>query len=269
MTPRTSVEYALRILADHYGIDAHLHDDAPDELERNRPSVDFAASATDGLVVAVEHTLHEPYEGYLADEKLMYKRLEPVREALAPVVDVDFVLDLSIQPGTSRQLRTSAIDDLIAWAVATVPVLAAPPNHYSDWLQPPKGPRVRLWKWPRMHPGPPVRFRIDVDTSKMEEMSDMRTARALGDKLPKLEAARHDIGAAATVLVLESGDWQMTDHHFLGEKMRQGLTRTGLPVPDFILAVDTAFGDEPSFANVYRAAGVWLTPYAHHQLPHN
>lgn len=162
MGARASSLYALESSAKHYGLTAVLHDTSPDEIERQRPAVDFVAHDADGLTVAIEHTLHEPYDGYAADTRLMYRRLEPVRQRLRPLIADDVVLDLSIKPGTSRRLRTDAIGDLSEWAVRALPSLGTPPNHGAEWIQPPKGPYVRLRKWPRDYLGPSIRFRLDV-----------------------------------------------------------------------------------------------------------
>ena len=132
MGDKTAVDDALRLLLE-FGLSAALDEDRPDVIERNAPAVDFSASSNVG-VLAIEHSLHEPYEGYSADMNTMASRLEIARRAIELVLPPDASITIGMRHATVNRLRAHHFPEFTEWGRTIVPTLQDPPHrHYEVW----------------------------------------------------------------------------------------------------------------------------------------
>jgi hypothetical protein len=234
--------------------------DRPDELLRDAPAVDFTAR-TGNMVLAIEHTRGEPYEGFLADWNLAHKRLGPVRDLLAGRLPDDSSFNISFSPATANGIAPADAQAIADWIAETAPTLGPPSTRTHFATSPPEVNRVELtvyrWLYAEGEPrDPQVRYRIGVDTDKLREALTDRYRRALAKKLPKLEAARSDLHAALTMLCVETADYQITNAWDLGGVFRSEVGE--LPLPDYVVVVMVDPSDRPGMSWTYREPGVWL-----------
>jgi hypothetical protein len=118
---------------------------------------------------------------------------------------------------------------------------------------------LTLYRWPYQEGEPrepQVRYRIGVDTDNLRDALALRYRRALASKLPKLEAARSDLGAALTMLLIETADFQITNAWELGGLFQSEVG--GLPLPGYIVVVMVGPDDRPGMSWTYRERGGWL-----------
>jgi hypothetical protein len=269
---RQAIEPALSALA-QMGAPRYVIDDGPgpDETERTRPAVECIARA-DGSALAVEHTLIEPYDGFVADQMLTHERLGPVRALVKDVLPPGYVFDLTIEPGSAQSIRREHVNPLAAWLRRVIPQLSPPPNHWSESPSGLLDLPVRVYRWP-IEPemptwAPPMRYRIGFDDKDIEAKTLRRCERALRAKLPKLEAARAEHGVQRTLLVLDNPDEQLTNPWRLNDVVRAITTSERLPAPDYVVVVGRTPDAQVMFSHVYRFDVAWLAT-AHmivHQL---
>ena len=222
--------------APRYAID---DDDPPDKRERTRPAVDRLAHAGSSGI-AIEHTLIEPYEGYVADQRLAHERLGPIRDAVRDDLPAGFVFDLTIEPGSAKAFRHAHVEPIVRWLREVIPTLGdSAPDHFRD-SPPSVDPSLRVYRW-KLEDGmaaePAIRYLIGYDAAAMNQQALARCQRAMADKLPKLEAARDAHGVARTLLVLETFDFQMTNPWSLTDQLRGAIAGQQLDAPDDIALV--------------------------------
>jgi hypothetical protein len=232
----------------------------PDELVRDAPAVDFTARNGDTLL-AIEHTRGEPYEGFLADWNLAHKRLGAVRDLLAGRLPDDSSFNISFNPATANRIAPADAQTIADWISETAPTLGSPMTRTHFATSPAGACRVELtvYRWPYAEGeprDPQVRYRIGVDTDKLRDALTDRYRRVLGDKLPKLEAARSQLGAALTMLCVGTADYQITNAWELGAVFRSEIG--ALPLPDYIVIIMVDPADRPGMSWTYREPGAWL-----------
>ena len=266
MSDKTVVDYALRSLPE-FGLTATLDEDRPDVKERNAPAVDFSASSNVG-VLAIEHSLHEPYEGYSADMNTMAARLDTARRTIERVIPPNASITIGMKHATVNRLRAHHFPEFTEWGLAVVPTLwDSPERHYEVWRHA-DGVEITIYRRRRSDGLPLSMLSIGWDTNDAKPMIE-RTTRGLMAKLPKLEASRTVLGAAATILVLESDDFQMTSPFEVGTSIRDIVDGKQLPPPDFIILVHSYSDGTPTFASIFRASGEWSigSEYLHRAVP--
>lgn len=107
MADTTAVDYAVKLLPE-FGLTAALDENRPDVIERNAPAVDFSASSNMG-VLAIEHSLHEPYVGYSADMNTMAARLDPARRTIEHVIPPNASITIDMKHATVNRLRRASL----------------------------------------------------------------------------------------------------------------------------------------------------------------
>lgn len=260
MTDEQAADFALDAIHSQ-GSPAFVRDLVrPDELVRDASAVDFTARAGDA-VLAIEHTTGEPYEGFLADWNLAHTRLGPVRDLLAGRLPEDSSFNISFSPASANRIAPADAQPIADWIVETAPTLGAPRTRTHFARSPPEVCRVELtvYRWPygEGEPREPqVRYRIGVDADELHDTLIARYRRTLADKLPKLEAARSDLDAALTMLLIETADFQITNAWELGGVFRSEVV--GLPLPDYIVVVMVDPAGRPGMSWTYREPQEWL-----------
>jgi hypothetical protein len=260
MTETEVVEFALDAIRSQGSPTFVLDPDRPDELVRDAPAVDFTAR-TSHAVLAIEHTRGEPYEGFLADWNLSHQRLGPVQDLLAGRLPDDSSFNISFSPATAKRIATADAEGIADWIAEAAPTLGAPKTRTHFAKTPPEVSRVELtiYRWPYADGeprDPQIRYRIGVDTDKLQEALTDRYRRAMATKLPKLEAARSDLSAALTMFCVETADFQITNAWELGGVFRAEVGE--LPLPDYIVVVMIDPNDRPGMSWTYREPGGWL-----------
>lgn len=266
MADRMAVDYAVRLLPE-FGLTATLKEDRPDVIERNAPAVDFSANSNKG-VLAIEHSLHEPYEGYSADMNTMAARLDTARRTIEHVVPPNASITIGMKQATVNRLRPHHFPEFTEWGLTVVPTLQDPPQrHYEVWRHA-DGVEITIYRRRRSDGLPLSMLSIGWDPNDAKLMIE-RTTRGLMAKLPKLEASRSVLGAAVTMLVLESNDIQMTSPFEVGTAIRDIVDAKQLPPSDFIILVHAYFDGIPTFASIFRALGEWRvgSEYLHRAVP--
>ena len=266
MADETAVDYALRLLPE-FGLSAALDEDRPDVIERNAPAVDFSASSNVG-VLAIEHSLHEPYEGYSADMNTMAARLETARRAIEHVVPPNASITIGMTHATVNRLRAHHFPEFTEWGRTIVPTLQDPPQgHYEVWRHA-DGVEITIYRRRRSDGLPLSMLSLGWDPSDAKPMIE-RTTRSLTAKLPKLEASRTVLGAAVTMLVLESNDIQMTSPFEVGTSIRDIVAAKHLPAPNFVILVHAYLDGTPMYASIFRVLGEWRvgSEYLHRAVP--
>ena len=262
MTDLAVVEFALEAMGLQGSPLFRLDGVRPDEEVRHgTKAIDFLARRSDGIVLGIEHTRGEPYEGFLADWNLAHKRIGPVRDLLAGRLPDDSSFNISISPATANRIAPADAQAIADWIAETAPTLGPPKTRTHFATSPAEVSRVELtvYRWPYAEGeprDPQVRYRIGVDTDNLRDALTDRYRRALADKLPKLEAARSELGAALTMLCVETADFQITNAWELGGVFRSQVGE--LPLPDYIVVVMVDPDERPGMSWTYREPGAWL-----------
>jgi hypothetical protein len=167
---RDVVVFALRALGQTTAQTYELDERRPDDVVRDRPAIDFTATGG-GRRVGIEHTLIEPYEGYFVDVLKAEERLGDVRRRLEGLLAAGSVYDLTFGPGAVAARRSAESDEIAAWVLEVAPTLPeGGPGRSGHWAASPPG-RFRadlvLYRWPRTHPGPQLRYRVGLRDDTM------------------------------------------------------------------------------------------------------
>jgi hypothetical protein len=259
-TDRDTVDYACEALGDCLGTVFSVGLERPDEQVRDRQAIDFTARDLAGHVLGIEHTLIEPYRGHVLDMKKAEERLGEARRLLDGQLPDDSVFDLAFPAGSVGRMRSDQARAIANWVSEVSPSLSiGGPGYGGHSITSPRGMflvPLTVYRWRRQFPGPQVRYRLGVDTERNEERARLRIEKALGDKLPKLEASRIAVGAHWTFLCLETEDWQMTNPWVLGELLRGGAG--DVPFPDHVALVMRGPGGSLAMVWLIRVAGEWL-----------
>jgi hypothetical protein len=195
---------------------------------------------------AIEHTLIEPFPDTRQDD-IQFTRVfdegfeNEVSDLLRPELAYTVSVDVYAFAGMNAKQMAVARGLLIAWFRATLPQLPAPSGHRQTWID-------------GDYPGVPVRVRLSGYRSKtlggrllpgrfapaeLAELRRTRLLKALGDKGPKLHAARRK--GTRTVLVVKNADIALTNAGLVGE-LFQELSAQVPHMPDDIYMVDTGTG---------------------------
>lgn len=190
------------------------------EREGHRFPVDLVCELT-GVLIALEHTGTEPFEGHVKLQAEADLRVQPLVEAvdskLPPDQDFDLEVPLAEWGRLSGKEFNRVRRALAEWIVKTAPTLPiadlgrrAP----TPWATAPNVPfAVRLNRTARYR-GVKIPFHLIVRAGDMEARRVDRMRRTLKDKCPKLAGWKTDIDAH-TVLVLEWSDFQVTNPHLI------------------------------------------------------
>jgi hypothetical protein len=256
--------YALQVLLSRTKQKYVLDSVRPDEVERNEATVDFLARDSEGRVLAIEHTLSEPYDGQITDFKLFDERLGPVRELVTGHLPEGVLFDLVIQPGTAHKFRPQHAGHIAAWIVAVASSLGEPPDHFKTSVSIAGSPPISLGRrlaGERSLGGGQVGYRIAHDDDQIDRAFAQRLRRSFEKKLPKLEAARNRHNATETLLILEHRDIQVLNPLALLPAMSDAAAPHASP--DHIIMVGYHPPARAMNAHVYRESGRWLNRVAY------
>lgn len=174
-----------------------------------------------GIVIALEHTGTEPFEGHVKLQAEAQRRVQPLVDAVAPRLppDEDFYLDVPLAEwsrltGKEFDRVCRALSEWIVQAALTVPIAETGRRIPSPGVVVPGVPfPVRLNRTAR-YEGLKVPFHLVFQAGDVEAQRLDRMRRTLKDKCPKLAGWKTDTDAH-TVLVLEWSDFQVTNPHLV------------------------------------------------------
>ena len=233
----------------------------PEREDRTNKVVELVTSDAVGTL-ALEHTLIEPYPGQIRDGY----RIRPYEEALPAILGnrlpVDSRFDLCFGIGAVDGIEPSreVLEATAAWVIDTAPLLVdgrpgVAGAHMSTAGLPDVPFPLTLVRWPSSleTPGPRVTLRYwrpdDLEKRRIE-----RLGRALGGKLPKLNAAAN--GGHERVLVVESADIQFSNTIAIECALRSAALAVNGPLPEWIVLWQE-YGDM-AFVSVLRSGDSWI-----------
>lgn len=217
--------------------------DRPDQVERQRPAVEFIVETESGQC-AVEHTRVESFPNQIYSQKRLADFINSLERELEGNLSTPGTYRLTLwQTGldqmTNRQL--SALQaELSAWVMRHAASLKPSPSARleSESIRnaaPPETPvRVRLYRSNRISAR-----QFGVLFPVVDDLEDLRAERmitALKAKLPKLYEAKQ--GGRNSILVLESDDLALANQALIGDALIGALEQVG-PLPDEVYLVET------------------------------
>lgn len=211
----------------------------PDEVERTRKAVDFILSAQ----MAVEHTFVESFQGQITDSHRVAEWAEALEAADVRLPESGTFM-VGLAPHAVAGAKPTAKDRqrVVQWITARAGSLqlgsgATAPGHMTK-AQPPEVPfPFTLSRWPQQGDAR-LQVQRTVDLSDTEPRV-LAVQKALRDKCPKLEEARPG-GAGTTLLLIEQNDLGLGNVFDLAHALKVAAQPEILPLPDLVLAIDTA-----------------------------
>jgi len=215
----------------------------------NDPAADMRVDATFVLgdrLFALEHTVVEPFEGFLklnSEAPIFVEQLVSAISARLPLEARNFAFELSIP---ALALQGKAAGDLDRWAKTLTEWSVSAAEQLLQRTYARRDPQtwevsstvpfmVRLRRYPGLL-GIPFQLVHHV-SDDVEVRRRLRMARVRKDKFPKLYRWKERRGAR-TILVLEENDFQLTNH-WLVEAAFLDVAGSGPAVPDETYLVST------------------------------
>jgi hypothetical protein len=252
------VEHLARL---RNGGSVHI-DSFPDEEERQLQAIDVLARDNVGPIAA-EHTLIEAYEGQVHENKRMQEVFDGFEERFVHALPIPglFTLAIHLSEGGHFPIREQerAVEQLEGWVRSQAKKLPVPqvppqrPNHVT--AGPPQVP-VLLTLY-RMQCTPEGDGSLQVRLLRQADHEDRRVARvarALQDKLEKLETSRPQDGV--TLLVVESRDFIMSNPSYIAQALHRA-SKSHLHIPNYIIHVDTSAGNGHWIVYYEKCEGWW------------
>jgi hypothetical protein len=219
-----------------------------------RPEIDWPefpielAFALGKEIVAVEHTLIEPFAGHQQMEAQAEQFYTPIKTALANHLGNDSLFQLHIPVNAfsgRKKKRVKKIQNaLVEWVKTTARTI--PKRPHPDYKANGTGPievervpfTVALYRYqPPIIPGQFFEIRHVVKDLEKERIARLTTA--IENKFPKLAQWKHDCGAR-TVMVLEVIDIQVTNPSLVMDAYLP-LVKNRTDTPDETYLVATGF----------------------------
>ena len=239
----------------------------PDEVERQREAVDLLAHDTVSPIAA-EHTLIEPYEDQLHDNRRIAEVFAgfPDRFQDALAVPGTYTLAIHTRGGHlfPRKGQADAVNQLEEWVrLQKLPEPGMPPrgrpNNYVEGIPPATPVSVTLYRGQCL-PEDDGSLRVTLQRSQDHEDHRVeRIGRALRRKLPKLADARPPNGVS--LLVLESNDFVLSNPVVIAQAVAVAAADLS-SMPDAIIHVDTSAGPG-HWTGYYVKIGDWWSPSSH------
>ncbi|RPI78104.1 MAG: hypothetical protein EHM45_06675 [Desulfobacteraceae bacterium] len=177
--------------------------ESPDEQNRRTPDVDFLLKSIndESDMIAVEHTILESYNGQIGYVKGSYDIVDSINAVCKNTIPNDRYYFLAIPPVKGDSLvgknRIRFVSSLSSWVTETAQKLSIDNHAQIEY----EGQKITL-----MCCGDDVQlngnvWRASQSPEKQEILQTQRLCRAIGDKLPKLEAYKQR--SFKTALLLE------------------------------------------------------------------
>jgi len=212
----------------------------PDENERNKKAVDLHLSG-DNTEYHLEHTLIESFPEQITDGKRIMNLLAPLEKTLASRMPPGhFGLAVSSGAVAGATDTKNIQSSLTKWILEKAPLLSEQASAKKVYIRhreiPPNVPfEVELSCESRLDDGFYVcRFAPEeLEVKRRERVHD-----ALGNKCPKLKAAKVENGSRS-VLVLESNDIALANHIAIANAFTDELNKRTDDIPDEAYLVET------------------------------
>jgi hypothetical protein len=232
----------------------------PEREERNKPAIELIVADSVGPM-ALEHTTVEPFERHIEASSFL-SRVFP---------DPDHVFEVpGLDPACQYQLNVAALElrgnvkdpavlraQIEGWITRTAPTLVADPlrparRHADSGDELPVTVGLSRDDTPLGSPYAGKVYLAFTAPQDVERLRVDRLERALRQKCPKLARAR--LPGGVTVLVIETGDWSVTNSHLVLSALQEATTRVSDPLPDVIVFIVTV---GKSHAWVLYQDGAW------------
>lgn len=202
-----------------------------EEQEHRSEAVELEAR-TSGPTLSFEHTRVEAYEGQIGDGQQFLELVGNLEES--PPAGLQGLLRVTFDLYATRNLRAReiprVINDLAEWLVAVDTTLG--PSQVGARMFGSANVKVSVER--RQFGKKPLVFSRWLDPNfDLEQQRRDRIARALDEKLRKLEAAE-----GQRVLILESNDIALSNHAAICEALR-ATTAQREWLPEYIFVVET------------------------------
>ena len=254
MIPCSSKEHETRIYCLMVPILEKRHDDRielserPEESERNKKAIDFIAAGNKHLYL-IEHTFIESHPGRKRDDVQFYDLLGALEKNLhKKLSSPGFYFRFGIKMGAARGAKaTKQIQErLQTWVYEK-----------KDHLQPekviseiPAGVPFAVWlsKHKAVTAEIEGRFlihRISPETEVIEKLRRERIGSAFEKKFPKLHTAKTQNAKSRSILILESNDIALSNHHLISEAVVDELKKRQ-DIPDDIYLIEMEIKKRPT-----------------------
>ena len=241
--------------------------------DRQPQSVERVWRCRDGLVV-VEHTLVESFPEQLAKEAALRQVMDPVMEQLEALLPAPGRYHLGIEQGSLLEVSKRGYPEMqraiVAWAMAEAKRFveqAVEADEDADPLQEatgrPAGVPFSVTLERRLR-GQRAVIPVRALKADLEARRSARMETAIRRKAPKLEAAKSEVTAVASLLIVEADDIQLSNWSLVNRAFKAAAgsaEAAGVSMPDWVYLVET--DGEPFCLWILKGDGVPATPGSH------
>lgn len=215
----------------------------PDAVERNKKAVDLHIKGiATNTEYHIEHTLMESFPGQITDGVRFLNLLVPIEKSIARKLPPShFYLTVAAGAVTGATDSKKIQGELEKWIIEKAPVLFAEASKIRRYHQIREVvPNVPFEVVLSCEPKLEKCFYVarSVSSEKVEEERRKRMQIALVNKCPKLKAAKLK-NNSTSVLILESNDIALANHHFIAAAFSEELNKRTDDIPDEVYLVET------------------------------